>query len=88
MNDLSFTIGTAGEASRRGGHLDADAPPSSIIEPVTFKLDIGIEHSSGRETAGNARTCVIGVNPAIILQLTPSHVTKVLAVAATWASNL
>ncbi|KAL9187273.1 hypothetical protein ACHAXT_001376 [Thalassiosira profunda] len=87
MNDLSFTISSVGEASkRRLDEVGFDAS-SSVIEPVSFTLDIGLEHtiSSGDTTP---RTCVVGVLPGIVLQLAPSHITKILRVSAIWASNL
>jgi len=87
MNDLSFTISSVGDASKKGlENLHRDVS-TSVISPVSFTLDIGLEHtiSSGDNTP---RTCVIGVLPAIILCLAPSHVTKVLRVAGIWSSNL
>lgn len=93
MNDLSFTVGAVGEAGgRRSDAAVAGGAGGSVIEPVSFTLDIGLEHalppsssSSGEDTP---RTCVVGVLPGIVLRLAPSHVTKILGVAAIWASNL
>eukprot|EP00804_Cyclotella_cryptica_P002356 CCRYP_004076-RB/>CCRYP_004076-RB protein AED:0.10 eAED:0.10 QI:356/1/1/1/0.94/0.77/18/6206/1298 len=87
MNDLSFTISSVGDATKKGiESLNRDVS-TSVISPVSFTLDIGLEHtiSSGDSTP---RTCIIGVLPAIILRLAPSHVTKVLRVAGIWSSNL
>jgi vacuolar protein sorting-associated protein 13A/C len=87
MNDLSFTISSVGDASKKGLEgLNRDVS-TSVISPVSFTLDIGLEHtiSSGDNTP---RTCVIGVLPAIIMRAAPSHVTKVLRVAGIWSSNL
>jgi len=95
MNDLSFTIGSVGEASKNG-RIDSDtratadgrvSASKSVIEPISFTLDIGLEHtvSSGEDTP---RTCVVGVLPGIVLRLAPSHVTAILRVAGVWASNL
>ena len=87
MNDLSFTISSVGVASKERldeMHLDIS---SSVIEPISFTLDIGLEHTISSEDS-TPRTCVIGVLPGIVLRLAPSHVTKMLRVAAVWASNL
>lgn len=87
MNDLSFTLSSVREASKnRLDEMDVDVS-TSVIEPISFTLDIGLEHtvSSGDSTP---RTCVVGVLPGIVLRLAPSHVTRILRVAAIWASNL
>ncbi len=87
MSELSFMISSIGEASKKGLEgLDLDVS-NSVISPISFTLDIGLEHtiSSGDSTP---RTCVVGVLPAIILRLAPSHVTQVLRVAGIWSSNL
>ena len=87
MNDLSFTISSVGDATEKGlDGLNLDVS-NSVIQPVSFTLDIGLEHaiSSGDDTP---RTCVIGILPAIIMRLGPSHVNKILRVAAVWSSNL
>mmetsp|Transcript_2476 Transcript_2476/g.5220 ORF Transcript_2476/g.5220 Transcript_2476/m.5220 type:complete len:2925 (-) Transcript_2476:1534-10308(-) len=86
MNDLSFTISSVSEASKNKlDEMDVDVS-NSVIEPISFTLDIGLEHTiSGDSTP---RTCVIGVLPGIVLRLAPSHVTKILRVAGIWASNL
>ncbi len=88
MNDLSFTVSSVLEASSKNrlDEMDLDAS-TSVIEPVSFALNIGLEHtiSSGEDIP---RTCVIGVLPGIVLRLAPSHVTKILRVAAIWSSNL
>ena len=87
MNDLSFTISSVSESSKkRLDEMYVDVS-TSVIEPISFTLDVGLEHtiSSGDSTP---RTCVVGVLPGIVLRLAPSHVTKILLVAAIWASNL
>lgn len=87
MNDLSFTISSVGDASKKGLEgLNRDIS-TSVISPVSFTLDIGLEHTISSSDS-TPRTCVIGVLPAIILRLAPSHVTKVLRVAGIWSSNL
>jgi vacuolar protein sorting-associated protein 13A/C len=87
MNDLSFTISSVGDASKKGLEgLNRDVS-TSVISPVSFTLDIGLEHTISSSDS-TPRTCVIGVLPAIILRLAPSHVTKVLRVAGIWSSNL
>ena len=87
MNDLSFTISSVGDASKKGLEgLNRDIS-TSVISPVSFTLDIGLEHTIS-SSESTPRTCVIGVLPAIILRLAPSHVTKVLRVAGVWSSNL
>ena len=87
MNDLSFTISSVSESSKkRLDEMNVDVS-TSVIEPISFTLDVGLEHtiSSGDN---NPRTCVVGVLPGIVLRLAPSHVTKILRVTAIWASNL
>lgn len=87
MNDLSFTVSSVTDASKnRLDEMDVDVS-TSVIEPISFALNIGLEHtiSSGEDIP---RTCVIGVLPGIVLRLAPSHVTKILRVAAIWSSNL
>lgn len=86
MNDLFFTISSVGVAKDGLDGTNADLS-DSVIQPISFTLDVGLEHtiSAGDETP---RTCVIGVLPAIILRLAPSHITKMLSVAAIWTSNL
>jgi hypothetical protein len=87
MNDMSFTVSSVREASaNRLDEMEVEVS-TSVIEPVSFTLDIGLEHtiSSGEDIP---RTCVIGVLPGIVLRLAPSHVTKILRVAAIWSSNL
>jgi vacuolar protein sorting-associated protein 13A/C len=87
MNDLSFTISSVGDASEKGLEgLNRDIS-TSVISPVSFTLDLGLEHTISSSDS-TPRTCVIGVLPAIILRLAPSHVTKVLRVAGIWSSNL
>jgi vacuolar protein sorting-associated protein 13A/C len=87
MNDLSFTISSVEDASKKGLEgLNRDIS-TSVISPVSFTLDIGLEHTIS-SSDNTPRTCVIGVLPAIILRLAPSHVTKVLRVAGIWSSNL
>lgn len=87
MNDLSFTISSVGNASKKGLEgLNRDVS-TSVISPISFTLDIGLEHTTS-SSDNTPRTCVIGVLPAIILRLAPSHVTKVLRVAGIWSSNL
>eukprot|EP00970_Alexandrium_tamarense_P018299 scaffold13326_cov204-Alexandrium_tamarense.AAC.32 len=84
MNELSFSITTVGDAASKG--VDGLKVSNSIISPISFTLDIGLEHtSSGCITP---RTCAIGVLPAVILHLSPSHVTRMLTVAAVWVSTL
>lgn len=85
MNDLFFTISSVGVAKDTNG-TNTDLS-DSVIQPISFTLDVGLEHtiSAGDETP---RTCVIGVLPAIVLRLAPSHITKMLSVAAIWTSNL
>ena len=86
MNDLFFTVSSVGVAKDGLGGSNSDVS-SSVIQPISFTLDVGLEHtiSAGDETP---RTCVIGVLPAIILRLAPTHITKMLSVAAIWTSNL
>jgi len=86
MNDLFFTISSVGVAKDGLDGANTDVS-GSVIQPISFTLDVGLEHtiSAGDETP---RTCVIGVLPAIILRLAPSHITKMLSVAAIWTSNL
>ena len=85
MNDLSFTVGSVGEASGN----DHSALVSSVIEPVSFTLDIGLEHTlSASDGKDPPRTCIVGVLPGIVLRLAPAHVTKILRVVAIWTSNL
>ena len=87
MSDLSFIISSVGEATKKGiGGLNLDVS-NSVIQPVSFALDIGIEHASP-SLEDSPRMCAIGVLPAIILRLEPSYVEKVLRVAAQWTSNL
>mmetsp|Transcript_4276 Transcript_4276/g.8218 ORF Transcript_4276/g.8218 Transcript_4276/m.8218 type:complete len:3387 (-) Transcript_4276:172-10332(-) len=89
MNDLSFTVSSVGEASKNRmlDEMDSDAS-ASVIEPISFTLDIGLEHTISSSGDDTPRTCVVGVLPGIVLRLAPSHVTKILRVAAIWASNL
>jgi hypothetical protein len=87
MNDLSFTISSVSKSSKkRLNEMYVDVS-TRVIEPISFTLDIGLEHtmSSGDKTP---RTCIVGVLPGIVLRLAPSHVTKILLVAAIWTSNL
>ncbi|KAL7555198.1 hypothetical protein ACHAWF_018915 [Thalassiosira exigua] len=87
MNDLSFTIGSVGDASKKKlDEMELDVS-TSVIEPISFTLDVGLEHTISSRN-NTPRTCVVGVLPGIILRLAPSHVTKILGVAAIWASNL
>ena len=87
MNDLSFTISSVREASKNRLDENMNNASTSVIEPISFTLDIGLEHtiSSGDSTP---RTCVVGVLPGIVLSLAPSHVTRILRVFAIWTSNL
>jgi len=88
MNDLSFTISTVREsAKKRLDEMNVNDVSTSVIEPISFTLDIGLEHTI---SAGDctARTCVVGVLPGIALSLAPSHITKILGVSAIWTSNL
>lgn len=87
MNDLSFTISSVSESSKKRLDEMVVDVSTSVIEPISFTLDIGLEHTimSGDTTP---RTCVVGVLPSIILRLAPSHVTKMLGVAAIWVSIL
>jgi len=87
MNDLFFTISSVGVVAKDGLDVTNTDVSSSVIQPISFTLDVGLEHtiSAADETP---RTCVIGVLPAIILRLAPSQITKMLSVAAIWSSNL
>jgi vacuolar protein sorting-associated protein 13A/C len=86
MNDLSFTISSVSESSKnRLDEMNVDVS-TSVIEPISFTLDVGLEHTIS--SGDTPRTCVIGVLPGIVLRLAPSHVTQILRVAAIWASNL
>lgn len=88
MNDMSFTVSSVREASKnRLDEMDVDVS-TSVIEPVSFTLNIGLEHTISSGEDNIPRTCVIGVLPGIVLRLAPSHVTKILRVAAIWSSNL
>ncbi|KAL7472999.1 hypothetical protein ACHAXS_013378 [Conticribra weissflogii] len=87
MNDLSFTISSVGEATTKGLEgLNLDVS-NSVIQPVSFTLDVGLEHTISSDDS-TPRTCIIGVLPGIIMRLGPSHVNKILRVAAVWSSNL
>jgi len=87
MNDLSFTISSVREASKnRLDEMNVDVS-TSVIEPISFTLDIALEHTiSSRDNT--PRTCVVGVLPGIVLSLAPSHITQILRVSAIWTSNL
>ena len=87
MNDLSFTISSVREASKnRLDEMNVDVS-TSVIEPISFTLDIALEHTiSSRDNT--PRTCVVGVLPGIVLSLAPSHITQILRVFAIWTSNL
>ncbi len=87
MNDLSFTISSVSELSKkRLNEMYVDVS-TSVIEPISFTLDIGLKHtmSLGDKTP---QMCIVGVLPGIVLRLALSHVTKTLLVAAIWTSNL
>ena len=81
MSNLSFTIDTLRNASGRIHDEKNFDASTSVIEPVSFTLDIGLEHTVSSRIDTTPRTCVVGVLPGIQLRLGPSHVTKMLSVA-------
>jgi hypothetical protein len=81
IRDLTFQVGKMSNFSRISKSPSKLSNDSSVIEPISIILDIGIE-SSGPSDA--TRLCCMGVIPTISLKLSPSQGSMAFPVIESW----
>ncbi|KAL7469473.1 hypothetical protein ACHAXS_009736 [Conticribra weissflogii] len=87
MNDLSFIINSVGEAAKNRPYESKIDVSKSVIRPLSFTLNIGIEQTVATPEK-TPQTCIFGVLPSVELRLDPSQIQGMLRVAAQWTSYL
>ena len=81
LSDFTFLIGTAGHRDWLKDMFTRDMlakQSETIIEPINFSIDIGIENESAQ------RRCIIGVLPSISLNISFSQIERIMSVMLTW----
>jgi hypothetical protein len=83
MDNLSFRIGTAGQPDWLLSKFESEEQmftSEAIIEPITLSLHLGVDNSP------IARKSTFVTLPSISLNISYSHVVKIVSVASFWLS--
>ncbi|CAJ1901189.1 unnamed protein product [Cylindrotheca closterium] len=81
MNDLTFKVASASDWLEGGGAVGSISG-SDVIEPISAKLDFGIEQS--HNPLDPPRICCIGVIPSISILFSPVQGKKLFPVVRAW----
>lgn len=86
ISDLTFMIGRANYWHRMARKNKVSDPneeedDDAIVEPISLSVDLGIE---SRAKEGVPRVCTFGVLPSISLSLSPSQLSRMLAISKAW----
>jgi hypothetical protein len=86
ISDLTFMIGRANYWHRMARrHKESDPTEEddddAIVEPISLSIDLGIE---SRVKEGVPRVCTFGILPSISLSLSPSQLSRILAISKAW----
>jgi hypothetical protein len=86
ISNLTFMIGRANYWHRMARRHEVSDPSEeedddAIVEPICLSVDLGIE-SQVKE--GVPRLCTFGVLPSISLSLSPSQLSRMLAISKAW----
>jgi len=88
ISDLTFMVGKTNFVKRLIRKQASSGAPNdeeAVVQPISLSIDFAVESNAQDEAP---RVCMIGILPSISLRISPSQLSRILKVSATWQNLL